>query len=456
MQGAKGPLYIATPYATRLDEVATASFHAAPDDLARLGFAVAHALDSRAPSLEDFPLAAEIARALKAAKKPLVISGTSCASEAVIQAAANVAMAVAAALSFTAPECNTVGATLLGGSPLSDAFRAVRDGHADTVIILENDLYRRAPAVEVDSFLKAAAHVIVLDHLVNPTTEKAELVLPAGTFAESDGTFVSSEGRAQRYFQVFVPQNDVSASWRWLKPDHWHDLDDVLAAMSEALPELAAVRNAAPPAAFRIAGAKIPRSPHRESGRTAMLVNINVSEPKPPDDPDSPLSFSMEGTPDQPPAALIPFFWSPGWNSIQATNTYQKEVGGPLRGGDAGVRIFEPTPATGQSYFSAIPCAFEPREGEWLLVPMYHIFGSDELSLSAPGIAELAAKPHVAVNTGDLPEGAEVEVSCAGGTFRLPVRIRPDLPPGVAGLSAGLPPLVGITLPAWGKIARPK
>jgi NADH-quinone oxidoreductase subunit G len=456
MQGAKGPLYIATPYATRLDDVATATFRAAPDDLARLGFAVAHALDSRAPFVEDVPLAREIVHALKAAKKPVVISGTSCASEAVIQAAANVAMAAQAALSFTAPECNTVGATLMGGRPLSAAFQAVRDGHADTVIILENDLYHRAPAAEVDSFLKAAAHVIVLDHLASPTTKKAELVLPAGTFAESDGTFVSNEGRAQRFFQVFVPQNGVSASWRWLKPDHWHNLDDVLAAMCGALPELAEVRNAAPSAAFRIAGAKIPRSPHRESGRTAILVNINVSEPKPPDDPDSSLLFSMEGTPDKPPAALIPFFWAPGWNSIQATNTYQKEVGGPLCGGDAGVRIFEPTPANGQSYFSAIPPAFEPREGEWLLLPIYHIFGSDELSLSAPGIAELVAKPHVAVNTGDLTEGVEVEVSCAGGAFRLPVRIRPDLPRGVAGVSAGLPPLGGITLPAWGKITRPK
>ena len=47
-------------------------------------------------------------------------------------------------------------------------------------------------------------------------------------------------------------------------------------------PQLAAVRYAAPSAAFRIAGAKIPRSPHRESGRTAVLVNIDVSEPKPP------------------------------------------------------------------------------------------------------------------------------------------------------------------------------
>jgi len=127
-----------------------------------------------------------------------------------------------------------------------------------------------------------------------------------------------------------------------------------------------------------------------------------------------------------------------------------------LRGGDAGVRILEPAPANGQSYFSAIPPAFEPRQGEWLLVPMYHIFGSDELSLSAPGIAELATKPHVALSNCDIPVGTEVEVSCAGRTFRLPLRIRSDLPRGVAGLSAGVPPLAGVTLPAWGKIARPK
>ena len=55
-----------------------------------------------------------------------------------------------------------------------------------------------------------------------------------------------------------------------------------------------------------------------------MLANISVHEPKPPEDPDSPLSFSMEGYPDEPPAALIPFFWSPGWNSIQAVNKFQE------------------------------------------------------------------------------------------------------------------------------------
>jgi len=87
---------------------------------------------------------------------------------------------------------------------------------------------------------------------------------------------------------------------------------------------------------------------------------------------------------------------------------------------------------------------------------MHHIFGSDELSLSAPGIAELATKPHVAVNASDLADGSEVEVTCAGGTFRLPVRISPDLPQGVAAISAGVPPLAGVHLPDWGKIASAK
>ena len=456
MQDATGPLYIATPYATRLDEIATATFHGAPDDLARLGFAVAHALDDHAPSAGDWPLAAEIARALKGAKKPLVISGPSCGSEAVVQAAANIAQAAGAALSFTMPECNSAGAVLMGAEPLSAAFQAVKDGEVDSVIILENDLYRRAPAAEVDDLLKGIEHLIVLDHLLNHTNRNAELILPAGTFAESDGTFISSEGRAQRFFQVFVPQDEINASWKWLSQDSWHGLDDVLASMSTEVPALAAARDAAPSSAFRIAGAKIPRSPHRASGRTAVLANIDVSEPKPPDDPDSPLSFSMEGTPDHPPAPLIPFFWTPGWNSIQAINGYQKEVGGPLRGGDPGVRLIEPARASGAMYATGIPAAFEARDGEWLLVPIYHLFGSEELSVRAPGIATLATKAYVAVNDGDFVDGTEVEVATESGTFRLPVHVRPDLPRGVAGLPAGIPPLEGIRLPSWGRIVKPK
>jgi len=47
----------------------------------------------------------------------------------------------------------------------------------------------------------------------------------------------------------------------------------------------------------------------------------------------------MEGYPAQPPSSLTPFFWAPGWNSIQSVNKFQSEINGPLRGGDPGVPV---------------------------------------------------------------------------------------------------------------------
>ncbi len=300
---------------------------------------------------------------------------------------------------------------------------------------------------------KNIPHLIVLDSLLTPTAERAELLLPAGTFADSAGTLVSAEGRAQRFFAVFPPEGDVMESWRWLGDGRWSSLDDVLADMASQWPQFAPARDAAPSAKFRIVGAKVPREPHRSSGRTAILANIDVSEPKPPGDPDSPLSFSMEGNEQKPPGALIPFFWSPGWNSIQATNTYQKEIGGPLRGGDPGVRLIEPAQADNAPYFDA---RVEPRQlatGEWLIIPIHHIFGSDELSRDAPAIAELAPAPYVAVGN-TFAENTEVDVTIAGQHFRLPVRIRSELPPHVAALPVGIPPLTGLSLPQRGSFGE--
>ena len=479
VQDETGPLFIATPNATRLDDVATDAYRAAPDDIARLGFAVAHAVDSEAPSVpgisDDVRQAAErIAQALKSAKQPLVVAGSGLNSEAVIHAAANVARALskdgnAAGLCFTMPEANSLGVALLGGGSLSAAFKAVEERKADTVIILENDLYRRASAAAVDSLMQASRHMIVLDHLLTPTAAKAEFVLPAGAFAESDGTLVSNEGRAQRFFQAYVPKDDIQESWRWLidllkaagnaEAASWKGLDDVVAAAAGAAPALENITEAAPSSKFRVLNEKVARSPHRYSGRTAMLANVSVSEPKPPEDPDSALAFSMEGAPTQPPGALTPFFWSPGWNSIQSVNKFQSEINGPLRGGDPGVRLIEPPQSSSGLYFSAPQKSFEARSDEWLLVPLYHVFGSEELSSQAPAVAQLAPKPYVALSAADaerleVEEGAPVELTLAGSAQQLPVVIQPNLPKGVAGLPAGLLPMDGAGLPAWTKLSR--
>ncbi len=492
VQDSKGPFFVAAPHPTKLDDVAAATYRASPDDLARLGFAVAHAIDSSAPDVPQLTdgvraLAGRIAEALKNAKRPLVVSGPSLKCEALIQAAANVAWALCragkpAALSFTAPECNTLGLGLMAARPLGEAQQALKSGEADTIVILENDLYRRAPREQVDALLASARHLIVLDYLETSTTHKAEVVFPSAPFAECEGTFISNEGRAQRAFQVYVPEGGIRAAWQWLRDlliasgangaAAWQGVDDVLKTLAGSLPAFSAVPQAAPSAAFRMAGEKVAREPHRYSGRTAMHANINVSEPKPPDDPESPLSFSMEGVSEQPPPALIPFFWSPGWNSIQSVNKFQQEIAGPLRGGDPGVRVIEPAKPTGPDgpagpdgnaradFLGAPPAAFEPQPDRVLLVPIYHVFGSDETSQRAPAIRELTPKPYVALDSEaarrlGLNDGELAEVAVNGAVERLPVKVRDGMAAGVAGLPVGLPGIENCRLPAWARITRP-
>lgn len=475
-QQERSPLFIATPDATRLDDVATRTFRGAPADLARLGFAVAHEIDAASAAVPDLPdnigvLARRIAEALGNAKRSLIVAGTGCASAAVIQAAANIAWALcragrAAELSFAVPECNSLGLSLMGGHALQDAFEAVEQGAAETVIVLENDLYRRAERAAVDRCLDRARHVVVIDHLLHGTARKADIVLPASAFTEAEGTLVNNEGRAQRSFQLLVPDGDIQESWRWLRDlfdtsgrdPGWTRLDDVTDACAGALPALNSIPHAAPGADFRVNGAKIRRETHRSSGRTAIHAAVTVHDLKPPEDLDSPLSYTMEGYYGPMPAPVIPYFWAPGWNSVRAVNKFQDEVGGSLRGGDPGVRLIESNSEKSTHYFDVAPEGFVKRGEDWLIVPLYEIFGSEELSRLAPAVAERVPQPYLALNADDaaslqIVEGAMITVTLAGEVSHLPLRVRPALPAGVAGMVAGLCGSIGVLLPAWGTLA---
>jgi NADH-quinone oxidoreductase subunit G len=466
VQEEKGPLFIAAPFATRLDDVASRTLQAVPDDIARLGFAVAHAIDSEAPAVAELPeqtlsFAETIATALSGAERPLIISGLGCRNQAVLEAAAQVAWALSkkqrpASLSFALPESNSFGAGLIDGQSLATIFETGREHSIDAVIVLENDLFRRDLAPAVEEFFSAVQHVIVLDSLESSTTARAEVVLPAAAFAESEGTLVNLEGRAQRFFKTFVPAGTIQESWRWLRDAAvaagqsacaaWLSLDDVIAAIREQIPALAQISSAAP---SHLGAGKIAREPLRYSGRTAMLANISVHEPKPPEDADSPLAFSMESGPQPPPPPLIPFFWSPGWNSIQAANKYQSEIGGPLRGGDPGVRLVEPDMAQSVRYFSSIPAAFRADAAVFQFVPSFHLFGSEELSRYSPGIAQLSPPAYLALNPRDaallgVHEGEAIKVSIDQWSVSLPLKLRPDLARGLAAVPAGIMPAAGL------------
>jgi NADH-quinone oxidoreductase subunit G len=262
-----------------------------------------------------------------------------------------------------------------------------------------------------------------------------------------------------------VPEGGIQESWQWLRDlldtsgrdPGWTRLDEVTAACANALPTLASIPLVAPGANFRVNGAKIRRETHRSSGRTAIHAAATVHEPKPPEDPDSPLSYTMEGYYGPMPSALVPYFWAPSWNSVRAVNKFQDEVGGSLRGGDPGIRLIEPTSHTATRYYDEVPEAFAKRDGEWLILPLHEIFGSEELSRLAPAVAERVPQSYLALNADDaaslhIAEGAMVAVDLGGDIFHLPVRVRPDLPSGVAGMFVGLSGSIGPLLPAWGNL----
>lgn len=465
MQSRRGPLFIAVPgNGGELTDVATETYFAAPDDLARFGFAVAQQVDQNAPAVPALsPAVMESARriadALRHAERPVIISGTGCRNESVIQAAAQVAWALkregrVPRLCYCLPECNSLGLTLMGGKALEEAFDEAGEEAVQAVVILENDLYRRADPTSVDAFFDCGKQVIVLDSLEQATVAKADVLLPAGTFAESDGTLVNNEGRAQRFYQVFVPDGDCRESWRWIKdlaaasrhPDRagmedWKELDDVVRAMSDRLPSFHRLTEVAPPAGFRLVGQKIPRQTFRVSGRTAVrplpMLEDAMHEPAPPDDPDSPLAFSMEGAPGQPPSPLVPHYWAPGWNSVQSLNKFQSEVGGPLREENPGIRLLEPADQSTPSYFKDIPKPFQRREGAWLILPFWHIFGSEELSAVAPALAQRIPDLSLALHPDDarrlnLRKGSRAEVILDGRTAAVQVVLSSMVPQGTA------------------------
>ncbi len=472
LQQERGPVLVVTTTPTLLDQEARLVRRLPPGEIAGLGRAIAHEIAPGPSGAPDLPpelreLAGTIARTLMEAGRPVVVSGYGLNSMGVVSAAANVAWALCAAgrpagLCLTFPECNSHGLCMMASQGLDAALERLRADRHATLLIAENDLYRRLRPALADELLDSAERVIVLDHLQNATADRAHLLLPAATFAEATGSLVNNEGRGQRFHRAFLPEGGIVESWRWLGDmaqaaglpgaGPWPGLDALLEAVAGELPLLAPLKDAAPPASFRAVGQRIPRQPRRTSGRTAMTAHRDVHEQRPPEDPDSPLAYSMEGYGNLPPPALVPRFWAAGWNSVQSVTRFQREVAGPLSGGDPGCLLA--TAGSAESLPPAdVPATSPIPEGSFLAVPAHHVFGSEELSAHAPGIRELTPAPHVDVNPADaqqvgLVEGQSVAVSDDEATHWLALHLEPSLPRGVVALPVGLVGYQGVELPA--------
>jgi NADH-quinone oxidoreductase subunit G len=359
-QNIKTPVFIVSNGFSAVDDIAELRYNASSKEITDFVFDIASAIGNSGTSQEKSGdsianAPKKIAAALMSADNPLIITGFKSGEKRTLQAAENIALALSSAGKKPShliifPACNSLGLGLMDGKPFGDLLGKSKDKNGSTLVILENDLYSRFEKEQIDGLLDKYENIIVLGSQMDETTKKAGFVLPAGAFTESTGTIVNNEGRAQRYYRVLPEEGQLNDSWKIISDlirlkdnvnnSGLNSFEDVSNAFYKAYPFFSKIRNIMPDSNFRYFSEKIARQTSRFSGRTAMNADKAVSEPKPPEDRDSPLDFSMEGFKGIPPSSLVPYYWSPGWNSPQATNKYLDEPGGEPEDGNPGVLLF--------------------------------------------------------------------------------------------------------------------
>ncbi|QJC38695.1 NADH-quinone oxidoreductase subunit NuoG [Enterobacteriaceae endosymbiont of Donacia fulgens] len=360
------PLFITSNDKTSLDDISSWNYYAPTLDQSEFGFILANCIKNKNINftLNDKNLKNQILKIKKIllnAKKPLIISGTGSSSIELISSSYAIAKALKEkkkniGLFYVLNKVNSMGIGLIKGKSLHDLFTKNKFNNSidiDTIIVMENDLYFYEEKNKLNSFFKKIPNIIVLDHIFTKTMKHANIILPVSNFIESSGTVINNECRAQRFFQVYKPsfynkKNYRKSSWKWLykiyaKLNNLNKkitLDEIIKKCEECIPILNGIHLASYYSNYKIYNRKFARSSIRFSGRTSILSNNNVHEPKQPEDKDTIFNFSMEGNYNSNiKCNQIPFLWSPGWNSSQSLYKFQKEIGISSKYGSSGFKI---------------------------------------------------------------------------------------------------------------------
>jgi NADH-quinone oxidoreductase subunit G len=496
-RGARHPLLVLGPGPLAIDALALATWRGLPAALPALTDRLLRALTatgaaSSSPA-ETTTADEEVVLSLRQARRPVVLVSAA-SGAATVDAAARLARAWARTadapcpLLVLVPAPDDLGLALLQAQPLAAALARIDAGEVDGLVLLEADLVAlvgERRATELTSRLKA---LVVLDAHATTSLPLASIVLPAASWSEQTGTLINHEGRAQRFFQVVRPPATVQPAWRWLEELRGRtgagteppatSFAELTRRAEQAVPDLRGVVAAAPGADYRQQGLKLPRQPWRATGRAALNLGPGLQEAPPPPDPETPYSWSMEGSEAPPPPALLHRIWAPGLNSYQALSRFQEEAGGSLRGDDPGVRVLDrpgkpdaaaaspnavhavapatpASPATPAGGTPATPAGGTAASDHrrLLLLPRWHVFGSEPVSRQAPAIAEVVAPARLALHPAEagrrgLAAGDLVTFALATGPLTLPVELDPQLPEGVGVFPVGWPETAGLWEPA--------
>jgi formate dehydrogenase alpha subunit len=100
------------------------------------------------------------------------------------------------------------------GLTLTEMLDAAYEGEIKALYIMgENPILSDADANHTEKALKKLEYLVVQDLFLTETAKLADVVLPAVSFAEKDGTFTNTERRIQRVRKAIEPVGDSRPDW---------------------------------------------------------------------------------------------------------------------------------------------------------------------------------------------------------------------------------------------------
>jgi len=101
------------------------------------------------------------------------------------------------------------------GLTVVEMLNAAIDGKVQAMYIMgENPMLSDPDLNHVKEALESLDFLVVQDIFLNETAELADVVLPATSFAEKDGTFTNTERRVQRVRKAIEPLGDSRPDWQ--------------------------------------------------------------------------------------------------------------------------------------------------------------------------------------------------------------------------------------------------
>jgi len=102
------------------------------------------------------------------------------------------------------------------GLTLGEIFEAAHKGQIKSIYLVgENPVLSDPDIKHIEQALEKLEFLVVQDMFLTETARLADVVLPAASFAEKDGTFTNTERRVQRVREAIKPIGDSKPDW-WI------------------------------------------------------------------------------------------------------------------------------------------------------------------------------------------------------------------------------------------------